>query len=56
MAALRTKSNTLSHVQKIKLATTQREKGKLQTEYGISPEENPFLDLQLDLHRYVTVQ
>ena len=56
MAVLRTKNNTLSQVQEINLATTQTEKGRLRTKYGVSEEENPFLDLQLDLHRYVTVQ
>ncbi|KAL5515771.1 hypothetical protein EMCRGX_G000988 [Ephydatia muelleri] len=56
VAALRPKNNTLSQMQKIKLTTTQTENRRLKTEYGVRQEENPFLDLQLDLHGSIPVE
>ena len=51
----RRKHESLKQVQRIKAAKTQKAKSTIRTEYGMSEMENPFFELSLDLHEYVTL-
>ena len=49
------KHETLMQVQRIMTDKTQKAKSTIRTEYGMSKMVNPFFELSLDLHEYVTL-
>ena len=51
----RKKHDSLMQVQRIKAAKTHQAKSTIRTEYGMRETENPFLELSLDLHEYITL-
>lgn len=53
LSAPRSKSMTESAIQDIKSQKSERSKSDCRAKHGISDVANPFLDLPLDLHKYV---
>lgn len=55
LSSPRSKSQTLKAIAEVKLGTTEKEKAACRAKYGVSIKENPFLDLPIDLHRYLVI-
>ena len=54
IAEYRTKAQTLQHIQSIQQCLTETEKKHIRNLYGITEVDNSLLELDLDLHRYVS--
>ena len=54
IGALREKTTTLSQIHCIKCAKTMTQRKALRTEFGISNDPNPCLELPFDVHKYVS--
>lgn len=53
LAPFRSKTQTVNAIAEIKSQRTEKAKSECKCKYGIGIQDNPFLELSIDLHRYM---